>query len=1382
MYRENWDKQIGSSFLSRVATTSVRINKIALIIIEEKCDQHTAAINAKSNELFMSLLSENSGRRSSSHRNLRMARNLSRGCPGSMDAGTSFIPNFWRLQGMKLTVDDDNWAENTTVITGNTSEHSYSGLAERAFMAPVGRVVARRCSRIFWLFSASLISSVAIISPSLMVALPIILSQVGFGWPEVLCDADCQGLMLNLAVKTMLLLGALWAMYFRRASADMPRLFFHRAALAFLALFVLFAFWLFYSVRILFEKENSYNVIVGFALSLLDAMLYLHYITVIILELRSLRPEFIVSVIRDPDGESRTFSLGLMSIQEAAVHVLRMYYSTFPSYNPYMDKAFNGSSMHFRSGNLGVSQPAGGFKMYDIEGLGNECTITEANARVIMEAAAKRRIGGHNERYHEIVEWERRVQKRKYRLISTTEEAFASVQNVTANNQNKVLGEPMEALGAAQAVFSAIARPLNKYLKLTRQQPRHTADQERVRETKWSIVCNVQASAGIKHGTVFVLRCHERDDDAGTFLIIGRTSDCHVWPIRALPSMTYAKWRMGKEVIAIDYGGNKKNTLWSIREVPPVSLQTYDAGGSYHSILKLFCSVRVLTRNSSSQYFTLYDCCSLSISREVLVRAIMTNDLGSGERGREMKNSDTDDDVDNGVPFAEEVGVSVWSLSFVANHENKENDRGRATFVKAATQRNNQEDAMDTTNINEGHGSPLSGDCEEDDPYKPEGILRMDIDHFSDFARGSSETHQKLSEPIFVRGLPWRILAMPREQNRFQSERRSAGRAFGFFLQCNGEAEAISWSCTASAILTVLSQKPGIENHVRRINHTFYQKENDWGYSQFLPCETLLNSESGYIKDDTIKLEVLVMADAPHGVQWDSKKHAGFIGLKNQGATCYMNSILQTFFFTNQLRKAVYQMPTENDDPETSVALAMQRVFYELQNSDKPVGTKKLTKSFGWDSVESFHQHDVQELCRVLLDNLENKMSGTKLNIKGKANGMFLMYLGLVLESFSDYTAAEVLDGDNKYDAGEFGLQPAVKGVKFISFPPILHLQLMRFQYDALQDANVKINDRRWRQKEPQDFLLHAVLVHSGDFHGGHYVVFINTNLGGPPKWCKFDDDVVSRASVRDAIEANYGGDDPDLPGKSFTNAYMLEKSADAKKKKEKLEAHLFTELIVILEEHMYSYSGFDLFDPKILDEARRLKVEKKMTIDQLYALFAEEFHLSENNFRLWQVHENTIRDERNNALSLNRLRPSTLLKRDSERSHSNRVDMALEGDRNIVFLETAQDSRTSLNGLLPYNESTGLPPGTELKFYEEIAPERMRPLCIDDMISQDHALVDLVDGALLVFERTDKSTTENNAHLYYTTKYNAMQIEALQNPEGFGTPLNEQFDPILGK
>lgn len=48
-----------------------------------------------------------------------------------------------------------------------------------------------------------------------------------------------------------------------------------------------------------------------------------------------------------------------------------------------------------------------------------------------------------------------------------------------------------------------------------------------------------------------------------------------------------------------------------------------------------------------------------------------------------------------------------------------------------------------------------------------------------------------------------------------------------------------------------------------------------------------------------------------------------------------------------QSLQAVYMMPTEGDDSSKSVPLALQRVFYELQHSDKPVGTKKLTKSFG---------------------------------------------------------------------------------------------------------------------------------------------------------------------------------------------------------------------------------------------------------------------------------------------------------------------------------------------------------------------------------------------------------------------------------------------------
>lgn len=40
------------------------------------------------------------------------------------------------------------------------------------------------------------------------------------------------------------------------------------------------------------------------------------------------------------------------------------------------------------------------------------------------------------------------------------------------------------------------------------------------------------------------------------------------------------------------------------------------------------------------------------------------------------------------------------------------------------------------------------------------------------------------------------------------------------------------------------------------IQHLFYSKENDWGFSHFMSWADVLDVEKGYIKDDTITLEV----------------------------------------------------------------------------------------------------------------------------------------------------------------------------------------------------------------------------------------------------------------------------------------------------------------------------------------------------------------------------------------------------------------------------------------------------------------------------------------------------------------------------------------------
>lgn len=66
-------------------------------------------------------------------------------------------------------------------------------------------------------------------------------------------------------------------------------------------------------------------------------------------------------------------------------------------------------------------------------------------------------------------------------------------------------------------------------------------------------------------------------------------------------------------------------------------------------------------------------------------------------------------------------------------------------------------------------------------------------------------------------------------------------------------------------------------------------------------------------------------------------------------------------------------MPTV-DTPSGSIPLALQSLFYRLQHGDNSISTKELTKSFGWESYESFMQHDVQELNRVLCEKLEDKM------------------------------------------------------------------------------------------------------------------------------------------------------------------------------------------------------------------------------------------------------------------------------------------------------------------------------------------------------------------------------------------------------------------------
>ncbi|KAK2160538.1 hypothetical protein LSH36_131g04007 [Paralvinella palmiformis] len=770
-------------------------------------------------------------------------------------------------------------------------------------------------------------------------------------------------------------------------------------------------------------------------------------------------------------------------------------------------------------------------------------------------------------------------------------------------------------------------------------------------------------------------------------------------------------------------------------------------------------------------------------------------------------------------------------------------------------------DAVDTVNSQQD-------DSIEHDECRAEAEFQYTIQNISKLK------DQALSPPCYIRNLPWRILAMPRHSQQNQ-------KTLGFFLQCNGESESSSWSCHAAAELKILPQKTDVKPFSRKIRHLFFSKENDWGFSNFISWGELLDSSRGFIKDDAITLGVRVKADAPHGVSWDSKKYTGYVGLRNQGATCYMNSLLQTLFFTNQLRKAVYLIPTENDDASKSVTLALQRIFYELQFNDKPVGTKKLTKSFGWDSVDSFMQHDVQELSRVLLDNIEEKMKGTcvegtipklfkgkmlsfvqcknvnymsskqedfydiQLNVKGNKD---------VNESFKDYIAPETLEGENKYDAGHFGLQEADKGVIFLMFPPVLHLQLMRFQYDPMTDANIKLNDRfEFPEKlkldsylkepdrsDPATYVLHAVLVHSGDNHGGHYVVFINPK--GDGKWCKFDDDVVSRCAKYEAIDQNYGGhDDDDLTLRHCTNAYMLvyireshlskvlepvsaddiptslvnkleeEKRLEVQRKKERTEAHLYMNVHVLTEDNFFGHQGNDLFDQEKA-QYRNFRVKKTATLKEFMEILSGSLKYPIPQLRPWPFNSRTnqtfrpivvdMQTEMNKTLldlSYNENPWTVFVETIDPCSDLNRLPR-FDKDADVLLFLKRYDPKTKRiaycgHVYMPISDKIstfllpilwqrgGYPPNTPLLLFEEVKPNQTEKIVAFDQ-PLEKVLEELMDGDIIVFQKDEVDFSQYELPTgrdYFRNLYYQIEVtfcdKTRPNDPGFTLDLSQKMN-----
>ncbi|XP_060775080.1 probable ubiquitin carboxyl-terminal hydrolase FAF-X isoform X3 [Neoarius graeffei] len=352
----------------------------------------------------------------------------------------------------------------------------------------------------------------------------------------------------------------------------------------------------------------------------------------------------------------------------------------------------------------------------------------------------------------------------------------------------------------------------------------------------------------------------------------------------------------------------------------------------------------------------------------------------------------------------------------------------------------------------------------------------------------------------------------------------------------------------------------------------------------------------------------------------------GFVGLKNAGATCYMNSVIQQLYMIPSIRNGILAIEgagsdvdddmsgDEKQDSEAEdrkeynigVLRHLQVIFGHLAASRLqyyvPRGFWKQFRLWG-EPVNLREQHDALEFFNSLVDSLDEalKALGHPSMLSKVLGGSFadqkicqgcphryeceesFTTLNVdirnhqnLLDSLEQYVKGDLLEGANAYHCEKCNKKvDTVKRLLIKKLPPVLAIQLKRFDYDWERECAIKFNDYfefpRELDMEPYTvagvaklesnevsaesqvihqnapfephlsgssrYRLVGVLVHSGQASGGHYYSYIiqrhsNSADGQRDHWYKFDDGDVTECKM---------DDDEEMKNQCFGGEYMGE-------------------------------------------------------------------------------------------------------------------------------------------------------------------------------------------------------------------------------------------------